>query len=301
MQECQKTLNDDIAEVLKQAWRQFLDDRDWSGLKSAIDPYAAIQTPLANKETEGWLWFTRATVSRANKGFGDGEWVGLASSAADCGNIIAMEWLASAYLFKSNSYVSRDVIRECVKNVFNSPLRLGASKLANNVLWASNTEEFKGLFDDHTLIEANDIACKAGTQSAWFIGNFEIRPLSISKKNLLRLRDILIAAWTFNITSKAPIEKGYCSVLQLTNQDDYLVIYVDKGYMSIKKENELGSVILCNWSRTDIAPVHLISKIVDWIELCPSELWPMMHLALAPSIEMNLSDSFDFQPADIEA
>jgi hypothetical protein len=304
MQVCQQTLSDEMLKALKQAWHQFLNDRDWAGLKSAIDPYSTIQTPLDNKESEGWLWFTRSAVSRIINGFGDNEWMGLASSAAECGNIIAMEWLASAYLFKSksNSFdFSRDTLRKYVKTVFDSPLRPGASKLANNVLWASNMGEFNGVFDDETLSEAREIADSTGPQPGWLIGDFEMRPLCVSKNTLVQLRDYLIAAWTFNISTKAPIEKGYSAVLQLTNQDDHLVIYVDNGYLSIKKENELGSIILCHWQRRDIAPIHLINKIVDWIESRPSELWPMMHLALTPSIEMNISESLDFNLTDIGA
>lgn len=303
MQVCQQTLSDEMLKALKQAWHQFLNDRDWAGLKSAIDPYSTIQTPLDNKESEGWLWFTRSAVSRIINGFGDNEWMGLASSAAECGNIIAMEWLASAHLYKKsreNSFdFSRDTLRKYVNTVFDSPLRPGASKLANNVLWASVMPEFHGVFDDSTLSQAREIVDTASPQHGWLIGDFEMRPLCVSKNTLVQLRDYLIAAWTFNITTKTPIEKGHCSVLQLTNQDDHLVIYVDNGCLSIKKENELGSIILCHWPRKDIAPIHLISKIVDWIESSPSELWPMMHLALSPSIDMNISGSLDFKLADI--
>lgn len=284
MQESRIEQHTDVLKVLKDGWRQFLIDRDWDAIKSMTIRFESIQQPLDIGETDGWLWFTRAAYSRFSKGFPDDEWVTLAHKAADCGSIIAAEWLANACLFKGKSAVSADIFRESVNAVFCSPLRLGARKLAENVIWSNTTKGFEGFFDQDSVNEAYEIFDKGYPLPLWKIGGFEVNPLMISKTTLISLRDIVIAAWTFNISNKTPVEIGYCSILRL-NQDDHLVIFVYDGHLTIKKENDAGSIPLCRWARMDTEPVRFIAMIVDWIDASPAEVWPMMDLALAPSIE----------------
>lgn len=285
--------DDPIATDIKEAWQKFLADRDFAVIHSTVSKYSSIALPLEHKETEGWLHFTRAAACRITNGYSNREWIDIALLAAECGNVIAMDWLVTAYVNFDNSFASKEIIKQYAANVVLSPFSAAAFNLANNILWASSSSQHQGVFDEAMLEAANKITASPVKKSRWRIGDFELNPVCISKACLTEIRDSLIDGWKFNITNPASANRSYCRLINLdqgvrTSFNCFLSITADRGRLRVETQSEIGNTLLCNWSRQSTEPIALINNVVEWIDALPQDVWPLMHLALYPASRTTL-------------